>query len=70
MAKYLSKIIPIGERHLRRVVDEYAEHDHLERNNQGLSNRLIDGEPSMEPTRRIECRERLGELLRFYRPAA
>lgn len=28
----LSKIIPIGERHLRQAIAEYAEHYHLERN--------------------------------------
>jgi putative transposase len=66
----LSKIIPIGERHLRRVIEEYAEHYHLERNHQGLGNRLIDGESSTTPAHRVECRERLGGLLRFYRAAA
>jgi hypothetical protein len=66
----LSKIIPIGERHVRRVIEEFAEHYHLERNHQGLGNRLIDSEPSKEPAKRVECRERLGGLLRFYRSAA
>jgi putative transposase len=66
----LSKIIPIGERHLRRVIEEYAEHYHLERNHQGLGNRLIDGKPSGKSARRVECRKRLGGLLRFYRSAA
>lgn len=66
----LSKVIPIGERHLRTILDEFAEHYHFERNHQGLRNRLIDGEPSDEPARRVECRERLGGLLRFYRAAA
>lgn len=31
----LSKIIPLGESHLRLVVSEYVEHYHLERNHQG-----------------------------------
>jgi transposase InsO family protein len=66
----LSKIIPIGERHLRRLIEEFAEHYHLERNHQGLGNRLIDGAPSTAPALRIECRERLGGLLRFYKAAA
>jgi putative transposase len=65
----LSKIIPIGKGHLKRMIEEYAEHYHLERNHQGLGNRLIDGEPSTLPSRRVECRERLGGLLRFYRAA-
>ena len=28
----LAKIIPLGERHLRKAVKEYTEYDHLERN--------------------------------------
>jgi hypothetical protein len=68
--KRLSQIIPIGERYLRQMIEVYAEHDHLERNHQGLGNRLIDGEPSTEPVRRVECHERIGGLLRFYRAAS
>ncbi|MGE3110099.1 MAG: integrase core domain-containing protein [Phycisphaerales bacterium] len=66
----LSKIIPIGERHLRRVIDSYIEHYHLDRNHQGLGNRLIDGEPSTVPAERVESRERLGGMLRSYHRAA
>jgi putative transposase len=66
----LSKVIPIGECHLRTILDEFAEHYHSERNHQGLGNRLIEGAPSDEPARQVECRERLGGLLRFYRAAA
>lgn len=66
----LSKIIPIGERHLRTIIEEFAEHYHLERNHQALDNQLIDGQPSQAPTTRIECYERLGGVLRFYRAAA
>jgi len=38
----LSRVIPLGERHLRWVVGEYVEHYHLERNHQGLGNELIE----------------------------
>ena len=38
----VGQVIPIGERHLRRVVSEYVEHYHRERNHQGIGNRLID----------------------------
>ena len=38
----LAQVIPIGEGHLRRVVREYVEHYHGERNHQGIGNRLID----------------------------
>lgn len=66
----LSKVIPIGERHLRTILDEFAEHYHFERNHQGLGNRLIDADPSPLPARQVECRERLSGLLRFYSAAA
>jgi len=67
----LAQVIPIGEAHIRRAVREYVEHYHAERNHQGIGNRLIDS--SSDGSRRvgsIECRERLGGLLRFYRRAA
>ncbi len=38
----LSQIIPLGERHLSHAVKEYTEHYHVERNHQGLNNRLIE----------------------------
>jgi putative transposase len=67
----LAQAIPIGEAHLRRAVRQYVEHYHSERNHQGIGNRLIDS--SADDSRRrgsIECRERLGGLLRYYRRAA
>ncbi len=61
----LSRVIPLGERHLRWVVGEYVKHYHLERNHQGLGNELI--EPSGDFGQgRVACRERLGGLLRYY----
>jgi len=38
----LAQIIPLGERHLRHVLKEYTEHYHIERNPQGLGNRLVE----------------------------
>ena len=61
----LSRVIPLGERHLRWVVGAYVKHYHLERNHQGLGNELI--EPSGVPGHgRVVCRQRLGGLLRYY----
>jgi transposase InsO family protein len=61
----LSRVIPMGEHHLRWVIGEYVNHYHLERNHQGLGNELI--EPSGETgSGRVACRERLGGLLRYY----
>jgi transposase InsO family protein len=67
----LAQIIPIGEAHLRRAVREYVGHYHAERNHQGIDNRLISS--SADGSRSggsIECRERLGGLLRYYHRAA
>jgi len=66
----LAQVIPIGEAHLRRAVREYVAHYHGERNHQGIDNRLIDSVDGSRRSGRIECRERLGGLLRFYRRAA
>ncbi len=66
----LDRMILVGERHLRRAVDEYIEHYHLERTHQGLDNRLIDGVPECS-TGRVMRLPRLGGLLNsYYREAA
>ena len=63
----LNKIVPLGERHLRKIVFEFVDHYHGERNHQGLGNRLIEPMPararSVGP---IKCRGRLGGVLNFY----
>ncbi len=61
-----------GERSLRNAVDAFCEHDHHERNHQGLANRMIDpGEEVGCRDGEVICRERLGGMLRnCYRPAA
>lgn len=65
----LDRLIIFGERHLHRVLAEYAEHYHHERCHQSLDNHLIDAvHESGDGT--IACRERLGGLLRFYHRSA
>ena len=69
----LSKLILFGERPLWRVLTEYSRHYHGERNHQGKGNRLLfpelsDIRNSSSPA--IECRHRLGGLLKFYQRAA
>jgi len=67
----VSQVVPIGERHLRQLVGENVEHDHGERNHQGIGNRLIDSVPSvLGKGGSIECHERLGGMLRYYARAA
>ena len=62
-----AQIIALGEHHLRKAVDEYTQHDHLERNHQGLNNELIEklrDEPNMDGV--VGCQQRLGDILKYY----
>ncbi len=63
----LSKVILFGERSLRRALSEYVDHFHAERNHQGKGNVLLF--PLATDRQRegpVQCRERLGGLLRYY----
>jgi putative transposase len=64
----LSRIIPLSEKHLRQTIVSYVDHYHMERNHQGLANRLI--EPVAANTNsgegRIRRRQRIGGLLNYY----
>jgi len=62
----LDRVIPLGERHLRHILDEYAEHYHLERPHQGLGNRLITEPTVFQRDGPVRCAERLGGVLRSY----
>src|SRR5258707_13239248 len=66
----VSKLIPIGAPMLRRALRDYMEHYHGERNHQGLDNQLIIPRPARcSKVQRIDCRSRLGGMLRFYERA-
>jgi transposase InsO family protein len=63
----LSKVILFGERSLRRVLGEYVEHYHAERNHQGRGNVLLFPRGTIiRPDEPVQCRQRLGGLLRYY----
>ncbi|MCY2995430.1 MAG: integrase core domain-containing protein [Planctomycetota bacterium] len=63
----VDRMIFFGETMLRRVLGSYLAHYHHERNHQGLDNRLLEPEPHVgEAADPIECRERLGGMLRYY----
>jgi len=66
----LDRMIPIGERHLRRTLAEFVAHYHRERNHQALGNELIDHLPPQRAGGPIRRRQRVGGLLSYYYRAA
>jgi hypothetical protein len=65
----LSHFILVGEGSLRRALKNFCEHYHSERNHQGKGNVLLFPGVEELPKRRessIDCRERLGGLLKYY----
>ena len=65
----LERMIFFGESSLRRAVAEYVEHYHAERAHQGLGNERI-AKPDTRASGNIQCRERLGGILKHYYRAA
>jgi putative transposase len=66
----LNRVIPLGERHLRRTLAGFAAHYHGERNHQGLNNELIDRLPWQCARGAVRRRERIGGVLNYYYRAA
>jgi len=64
----LAKLILFGESSLRRALQQYLLHYYEERNHQGKGNRILF--PFQTKARRkegaVQCRERLGGLLKYY----
>lgn len=55
------------ENSLRIAVGQYLNYYHAERNHQGLDNTIIDpGGEVGQVAGKVECRERLGGMLRYY----
>src|SRR4051812_43796113 len=69
----LSKLILFGQRALRRATAEFIQHYHSERNHQGKGNVLLFASSHDSPPKesvRVQCRERLGGLLKYYHSRA
>ena len=62
-------MIVFGEGNLQRVLDEYLTHYNSERNHKGVGNGLINARTKVG-TGPIECDERLGGMLKYYRRTA
>jgi putative transposase len=68
----LSRLLRCGEASLRQALQEYVEHYHHERHHQGKGNVLLFPavSHSTEHQGAMQCRERLGGLLKYYERAA
>ena len=62
----LDRMIFFDRQSLENPVRLYVEHYHAERNHQGLGNELIAPGDDEAIAGRIECRERLGGMLKYY----
>ncbi|MDG2127183.1 MAG: integrase core domain-containing protein [Fuerstiella sp.] len=63
----LDRMIFFGRKSLENAVREYVQHYHGERNHQGLGNQLIEPEDDADSVAgRIECRDRLGGMLKYH----
>jgi transposase InsO family protein len=64
----LARMILFGEAALRHALTHYVAHFHHERNHQGKGNVLLFPMVSQDTVRQgpIQCRERLGGLLKYY----
>ncbi len=64
----LSRLILFGEGSLRHALQEYVEHYHHERNHQGKENVLLFPLTNQKSQGKgpVQCRERLGGLLKYY----
>jgi len=60
-------LVVFGEAHLRYLLDHFLEHYHLERPHQGLGNRVLSDPPlAAYASGAIECKQRLGGVLKHY----
>ena len=63
----LAKLILLSERALRHALRHYEAHYHEERNHQGKDNRLLFPLPTVRVEQnKVQCRGRLGGLLKYY----
>lgn len=67
----LSRLIILGEEHLRSAARDFSKFYHSERPHQGLGNELIVPAVANAVVGPVVCRERQGGLLKqYYREAA
>ena len=62
----LNRMIFFSEAQLRHTVREYVAHYHLERNHQGVGNKLLKAKPAANSDGDVVCHQRLGGMLKYY----
>jgi transposase InsO family protein len=62
----LDRVVPVGEWHFRRLVREFVDHYHWERNHQGIGNELIERLPVRRTSGLVRRRQRIGGILSYY----
>ena len=62
----LNRMIFFSEAQLRHAIKEYVAHYHLERNHQGVGNRLLKSGTAANCDGDIHCHKRLGGMLKYY----
>jgi transposase InsO family protein len=62
----LDRVVPVGEWHLRRLVREFVDHYHGERNHQGIGNELIERSAVRRASGPVRRRQRVGGILSYY----
>lgn len=67
-SELVSKVVPLGEGHLRHLLKEYVAHYHHERPHQGVGNLVLmpRGQPPWEAKGKVRKRQRVGGILNFY----
>ena len=65
-AECLDRVVPVGEWHLRRLVREFVDHYHGERNHQGIGNELVERSPVRRTSGPVRRRQRVGGILSYY----
>jgi hypothetical protein len=65
----LDRLILFGEAPLRKAIQNFILHYHVERNHQGKDNKLLFPRAALSESPHqgmVRCRERLGGLLKYY----
>lgn len=62
----LDRVVPLGERHFRHLVQEFVHHYRAERNHQGIGNELIERSPDRRTYGPVRRRQRVGGILNYY----